>query len=382
VIARLTPLRREIRGHNNRWYDIRLRPYRTIDDKIDGVVITFVDITERRQVEEALRESERQLRQQKSLIELSREPIFIWDFDCGIVEWNHGCEELYGFSHEEALGQLKDNLLSTSGADFSFADVRAKLLADGSWSGELTQRTKDGRLLTVESSIQLESVDGQQLVLESIRDITERKSWEKRQQLLLAELSHRVKNTLAVVQSIAHQTQRAGGSSDDFVRALDGRLAALASAHDLLVETEWRGADLTALAQHQLEPYAVDDPERVTIRGEPVSLPAHLATPFSLVLHELATNVAKYGSLSQPKGKVLLSWDLSSRNNPPVLRVQWQEENGPSAAPSRPTGFGTGLIEQGIPRATVRREFGSEGLLCTIEVPLSEAEDNGRGSEA
>jgi two-component system, chemotaxis family, CheB/CheR fusion protein len=379
VIARLTPLRREIRSQNNRWYDMRLRPYRTIDDKIDGVVITFVDVTEHRQVAEALRQSERQLRQQQNLVELSRDAIFIWDFDDGVLEWNRGCEELYGFTRDEALGKSKERLLSSAGAGFSFADVRAKLLDEGSWSGELTQRTKDGRLLTVESRTQLHSVDGQRLVLESIRDITERKSWEKRQELLLAELSHRVKNTLAVVQAIAHQTQRAGGSGEDFVRALDGRLAALASAHDLLVETEWRGADLAALAREQLEPYAAGDPERVTINGEPVSLPADLATPFSLVLHELATNAAKYGFLSQPKGKVLLSWDLSTRNNHPVLRVQWREENGPPAAPGS-AGFGTALIDHDIPNATVRREFGSEGLLCTIEVPLTEVY-NGRGSE-
>src|SRR5262249_26463702 len=127
VIARLTPLRREIRSHNNHWYDIRLRPYRTIDDKIDGGVITLVGITERRQVQQPLRENECLLRQHKSLVELSRDPIFIWDFDDGIVEWKRGCEELYGFSRAEALGQLKEHLLSTSGTDFSFADVRAKL---------------------------------------------------------------------------------------------------------------------------------------------------------------------------------------------------------------------------------------------------------------
>jgi two-component system, chemotaxis family, CheB/CheR fusion protein len=133
--------------------------------------------------------------------------------------------------------------------------------------------------------------------------------------------------------------------------------------------------------REQLEPYAAGDRERVTISGEPFSLPADLATPFSLVLHELATNAAKYGSVSQPEGKVLLSWDLSSRNNRPILRVLWREENGPPGALSASPGFGTALIEEGIPRACVRRKFGPEGLLCTIEVPLSEA-DNGRGSEA
>ena len=105
----LAPVRREVRSRNDRWYDVRMRPYRTLDDKIDGVVITFVDITERRAVEEALRESERQLRQQKRLVEMSREPIFIWDFDGGIVDWNRGCEELYGYSPQEAMGKRKSS---------------------------------------------------------------------------------------------------------------------------------------------------------------------------------------------------------------------------------------------------------------------------------
>lgn len=255
VLARLVPIRREVRGHDNRWYDVRLRPYRTVDDKIDGVVVTLVNVTEHRQVAEALRHSERQLRQQKNLVELSRDPIFIWDFDGGVLEWNRGCEELYGFTREEALGRRSDMLLGTTGAGFPFSQVMTKLLEEGSWSGELLQTTKDGRPLTVECQLQLESFDGRRLVLANVRDISARKAWEKRQQLLLAELSHRVKNTLAVVQSIAHQTMRSGGSSEDFIRSLDGRLSALGSAHDLLVETEWQGADLGALARDQLEPY-------------------------------------------------------------------------------------------------------------------------------
>jgi two-component system, chemotaxis family, CheB/CheR fusion protein len=382
VLARLTPIRREARSRNGRWYDVRLRPYRTVDDKIDGVVITFVDITEHRLVAEALRERERQLRQQKSLVELSRDPIFMWDFDGGILDWNRGCEELYGFTSEEALGRRKEQLLRTEGDGFTFAHVRAKLLEEGRWSGELMQRTKEGRLLTVESRIQLESVDGHRLVLESIRDITERKQLEERQRLLLRELSHRVKNTLAVVQAISHQSLRSSHSAEEFVARFDGRIAALASAHNLLVETNWRGADLAALARQQLEPYAPEGENRWTMEGEPVLLPADLATPFGLVLHELATNAVKHGALSHPDGKVNLSWSLSSGNNPSVLTVVWGEKNGPPAEQTASRGFGTALIENGIRGAKVNREFRPEGLLCTIEVPLPEAEDDGGPAQA
>jgi two-component system, chemotaxis family, CheB/CheR fusion protein len=382
VLAKLTPLGRQARTQNDRWYDIRLRPYRTVDDRIDGVVITFVDVTEHRLVAEALRERERQLQQQKNLVELSRDPIFIWDFDGGILEWNRGCEELYGYSREEAIGRQKHNLLSSTGAGFTFADVRAKLLEEGSWSGELTQRTKDGRLLTVESRIQLESVDGHRLVLESIRDITGRKAMEERQRLLLRELSHRVKNTLAVVQAISHQTLRHSGSKEEFVACFDGRLSALASAHNLLVESDWHGADLAALARQQLEPYAPEEGNRWTIEGEPVLLPADLATPFGLILHELATNAVKHGSLSHPDGKVNLSWSLNSGNNPRVLTVVWREKDGLPAELPAAAGFGTALIDNAIRGAKVNREYRPDGLLCTIEVPLREATENGGPAQA
>ena len=109
-----------------------MRPYRTVDDKIDGVVITFVDITERRAVEEALRRRA-QLRQQKLLVELSREPIFIWDFDGGIVEWNRGCEELYGYSRQEAVGKRKEQLLGTTVPGSSLEELSAP-----SWSPRAT----------------------------------------------------------------------------------------------------------------------------------------------------------------------------------------------------------------------------------------------------
>jgi two-component system CheB/CheR fusion protein len=171
VLSELTPTRREIRSRAGRWYDVRMRPYRTVDDKIDGVVLTFVDMTERRQTEEALRESERQVGQQKKLFELWREPIFVWEFDGGIVMWNRGSEELYGHTRAEALGKRCEQLLRTTVPGSSFAEVKAKLTADGNWSGELQQRTKDGRALRVESRLLLESFGERRLVLESTRQI-------------------------------------------------------------------------------------------------------------------------------------------------------------------------------------------------------------------
>jgi two-component system CheB/CheR fusion protein len=378
VLAELTPIRREIRSRAGRWYDVRLRPYRTGEDKIDGVVITFIDMTDRRQVDEALRVSEQNLRQDQRLVQLSRDPIFIWDFDGGIVFWNRGSEELYGYSSDEAIGRRKDQLLATQVPGSSFAELRAKLLAEGSFRGEVRHRTKDGRELTVETRIVLENLGGKRLALESTRDVTERNQFEKHQQLLLGELAHRVRNTLAVVQAIAHQSLRTSKSSQDFVARFDGRLAALASAHSLLVNSDWQGADLATLAQSQLEPYTLDNRDRVQIGGEALTLPADLATPFGLILHELATNAAKHGALSRPRGSIAIEWTVT-RNDPRILTVVWREQGGPPVQQPTTSGFGSALIENGIPGAAVKREFNPAGLICTIELPLPRSGEIGGG---
>jgi two-component system CheB/CheR fusion protein len=195
---------------------------------------------------------------------------------------------------------------------------------------------------------------------------------------LLGELAHRVRNTLAVVQAIAHQSLRTTKSSQQFVERFDGRLAALASAHTLLVNSDWHGADLATLAHTQMEPYTSDDPKRVRISGEAVTLPADLATPFGLILHELATNAAKYGALSQPGGSVVIEWAMA-RNDPRVLNVVWREQGGPPVQQPTTSGFGSALIENGIPGAIVKREFKPAGLICTIELPLPKSGENGSG---
>jgi two-component system, chemotaxis family, CheB/CheR fusion protein len=124
-------------------------PYRTVDDKIDGVVITFIDVSERHRVEAALRESERRLAQEMRLVDLSRDPIFVWEVDGGIVEWNRGSEELYGYSREEAIGRPKEQLLRTTVPGSSFSELKSKLIKEGSWAGELRQKTKEGHELSV-----------------------------------------------------------------------------------------------------------------------------------------------------------------------------------------------------------------------------------------
>jgi two-component system, chemotaxis family, CheB/CheR fusion protein len=370
VLSDLAPIRREVRSRNGSWFDVRLRPYRTLDDKIDGVVITFVDVSERHRVEEALRESERRLEQEKRLVDLSHEPIFVWDLDGGIVEWNRGSEELYGYRREEAIGRSKEQLLRTAVPGSSFAELKSKLIKEGSWVGELRQRTKEGHELTLESRLQLETFDNVRLVLESTRDITERRAWDRRQTLLMSELTHRVRNILAVIQGIARHTLRRGKATDGIVAEFEGRLSALAGAHNLLVESDWKGADLGELARQQLKAHTTENPDHLRIEGEPIVLPPDLATPFGLVLHELATNATKHGALSTSGGRVSVTWSVSHRNNHRILALKWKEANGPKVTRSAKSGFGSTLIQSAIPGAEVNREFRGDGFVCTIELDL------------
>ena len=168
VIETLAPVEQEIRSSSTgRWYLMRLRPYRTVEDKIDGVVASFLDITRRRESEESVKEIADKLSRQIRLVEVSRAPIFVWDLNGGIVEWNRGCEELYGYTHEEALGKRVKELLKTRVPGTDKARVVLEALERvGNWSGELRHCTKAGQELIVEAQIQLEDIGGHQMVLE------------------------------------------------------------------------------------------------------------------------------------------------------------------------------------------------------------------------
>lgn len=165
VMEDLTPIRREIHRQDDGWYDIRLRPYLTVDGKIDGVVITFMDITERHTMEESYRKGELERR----LIELSHTPIFVWELDGAIISWNRGSQELYGYTREEALGKRKEQLLNTAVPGSSLGEIKAELVRKGTWTGLLQQSDKSGRAQNVPSQLQLEALDGRQLVLETVR---------------------------------------------------------------------------------------------------------------------------------------------------------------------------------------------------------------------
>jgi two-component system, chemotaxis family, CheB/CheR fusion protein len=246
VLRDLTPIEREVSSGGS-WFLTRLRPYRTADERIEGIVVTFIDVTERLAAEQNL-------------------------------------------------------------------------------------KTSEGRA-----------------------------------RLLLQELSHRVKNSLTVVQSIARLTFKESVPNSVAVDAFSGRLGALSQAHEVLVHNDWSGARLGHLIEKQLAPHVAGNEGRINIEGPEVILPPELATPFALTLHELATNALKYGALSKSEGTLSLSWSFNEDDGDLVL---FWRENGNAKPTPGPAGFGSYLIERGIPGADVSRILKPEGLVCTIKVRI------------
>jgi len=202
----------------------------------------------------------------------------------------------------------------------------------------------------------------------TLTDMSERKRAEEQQTMMVAELNHRVKNILAIVQSVAAQTVRSSGSLENFAYAFSGRLKALAIAHDILTQTRWIGIGLSELLAAVLAPYRSADKTRVAISGPAILLPARVVVPLSMVLHELATNAAKYGSLSGRRGNVDITWQLADGADQ-AIELTWQERSGPKVRRTASAGFGTRLIERVVSHDLDGRtaiDFDPDGVRCTL----------------
>jgi len=199
-------------------------------------------------------------------------------------------------------------------------------------------------------------------------DMTDRVLANQRQRLLLDELNHRVKNTLATVQAIAQQTLRGASTPEIFAAAFEARLLALSQTHNALTDSQWAGAGLRQILVQELGPYGA---ERIRIDGPDVHLPARVALSLGMVFHELATNAAKYGALST-SGRLLLDWSLSDDGE--TLRFCWRETGGPPPRKPERKGFGSRLIERSITselRGKIQADYAEEGLVVRFEAPLA-----------
>ena len=354
-----------------------LREGRTVEVRIaplaeEGVGVAINDISERADAERAMRRSQQRL---DLAVEAHAIGIFDWHIPSGEIVWNREAEAIFGMAPGSFGGNidawraplLEEDLERVERQMDAAMAARQETLAF-----EFRLRRPDGAVRWVEGAARfLYAADGTPTrMVGTNMDVTERKEAEQHQRLLINELNHRVKNTLAIVQGMAWQSFRPIGAARGAVEAFEGRLTALAAAHDVLTRQNWESASIGSIVAEAVAPHHAGD-GRLTARGPSVELEPKTAVALGLAMHELATNAVKYGALSGPTGQVEVRWTTDDG----LLRLTWRESGGPTVARPVRRGFGARLLEQGLAeelRGSVRLEFRPEGVVCAVEASLGD----------
>ena len=348
--------------------------------KMVGLVTCFQDITERKRVHEALEKSRQDLRQQEERWNATYEHAAIGiveiDADGRFLRVNKSICDITGLTRDELLGWKLFARTHPDDRDVDEDLYRRQVKGEiGFYSIEKRFVRKDGRVIwcSIRSSTVRDAGGHFLYGVRVVQDITARKEAEDRQKLLMDELNHRVKNTLATVQSLATQTARGTDSPEEFRRSFEGRLIALSQAHDQLTRRHWTSADLRAIVSAAVAPYLTQGQERVAVSGDDVTVTPRVALTLAMVLHELTTNAVKYGSLSALAGRVEVTWRIvRGASQAPLLWLEWRERDGPPVAEPKRRGFGSRFIEGSVAaelQGTARMHFDAAGLRCTMEVP-------------
>jgi PAS domain S-box-containing protein len=297
------------------------------------------------------------------------------DLEGRVSGWNCGAEAITGYPAEEAIGRTGDFLLTPEDrAEGVFTFELCRALDGGRATNERWHLRRDGtRFWASGAMLPITDRFGETSGFLNIwRDATETHAAAEQRQLLLSEMNHRVKNTLATVRAVAAQTEHHARTPHDFAESFEARLLALARSNDLLIRGGWKDVPLRELVAGVTAAY----PDRFTVSGLPVLLPAALVVPLSLAFHELATNAAKYGALSTSEGRVAVGWRVHpAGRDGRRIEIDWEESGGPDVAPPDRRGFGSELLEHGLhSHARTEMEFRPEGLRCRLHLPLTPVE--------
>lgn len=359
-----------LRGRDGsyRWFLSRAMPIR---DETTGKVVhwfgTNTDITEH------LIEAERNA-QLATIVSTSPDAIISLSQEGTVLSWNPGAEQMFGYAADEIIGH-SERILFADGADDEFDDKYRHLRDGDHVSGDAVRRRKDGSLFNVAiNAAPMRRPDGRIVGFSAvIRDISDRKRAEKHLRVVMRELSHRTKNLLAVIMAMVRQTARASNDVNVLQSELIQRLQSLSASHDLLVAQDWAGASVEQLVHAVLQPFIGAEAAALDCEGPTAIINATAAQNLGLALHELATNAAKYGALSDTKGRVKVRWELDTDSpDAPRLSFEWAEHGGPPVDPPKRKGFGHVVIERVAAQALntkVNYEFPAEGVRWSIVVP-------------
>jgi PAS domain S-box-containing protein len=252
--------------------------------------------------------------------------------------------------------------------------VNASIESHADYDIEYRIRTPEGEVRWLQIRGQtFYRADGSPIKMAGVSiDITERKRSEEHRALLAEELNHRVKNLMATIQSIAHQTLRSADTLEDATKNFDSRLRSLASAHDVLTSQNWEGATLADIVASAVGPFRIEAQEHFKFGGPFVKLTPTIALATTMALHEMATNAVKYGALSNDQGHIELNWKFPNQAQERIW-MRWQESGGPLVSPPSRTGFGTRMLERVLAaelNGTVKLDYQPQGVVLTIEAPL------------
>ncbi len=363
--------------------------YSPIDDEtrpngVGGVLVVCNDVTEEHRTVETMRTNEERL-----ALALDAGVIGIWDWHVAEdrVFSDERFARLYGVDPAEAAAGAPVSRFSQNihPEDRPRVDQQIR---DAFQSGE--KFSCEYRLVQADGTVRwvlargycLHDAEGRAIRFPGAAvDITDRRKAEEHRTLLANELNHRVKNTLATVQSIANQTLREGTSLEQARSALSARLVALSKAQDVLTGERWAGADLGDIVRAALDPYTTPGSTRFQTGGVPVRVSPRSALILAMAIHELCTNAGKYGALSAPQGRVRVSWQVeSSGTTEKELQLRWAESGGPAVTPPSRKGFGSRLIESALAAelgGEVRLAFHPDGVVCDIRAPLEQVQAEG-----
>jgi PAS domain S-box-containing protein len=328
----------------------------------------------KRRAEDDLRDNEERLR---LATQAGKVGVWEWDIPGNKVTWTDSLYGIHGLDKEAFDGSVEafTNLVHPDDRGRVAAAINQSLDHEGRpYQLEFRVQKPNGDIVWLYTNAAVIREGGKPVrLLGATLDITERKESDAQRDLLVAELSHRVKNTLATVISIAHQSFSKGPSIEEARRSFDGRIRALAQTHGRLAEGNWSGVAFETIVSDEVAPYRREDGGNINVQGRRITLSPKHAVVLGMAFHELATNAAKYGALSVKNGIVDVTWDIDRPAS--LLRIRWAESGGPAViAPTR-SGFGRLLLERALAadlQGKVALDFAESGLTCDISVPLEE----------
>jgi PAS domain S-box-containing protein len=367
-----TTVQRSGEAVDTRYFDFVYQPMVEPDGRVIGIVGQSSDVTDRVAAEQRARASEQRLR---ATYEHAFVGIAEVDLDGRFTEVNEEFCRIAGRSREEMLCSAIWDV--TRPED----QPRERDLFQRQIAGELETYTLEKSFLRPNGELawaelrasRVDGADGRAAYgVRVVRDITQQKRWSAQQQLLVHELNHRVKNSLATVQSIVAQSLRNAGILDNVREIIEERILGLSRAHDVLTAQHWQGADVSELAAEVAAPYATAKPEALRILGRRVRVPPRVALALAMALQELATNARKYGAWSTDLGCVQLAWEIVPSTDGQRLSLAWTESGGPPVSAPARSGFGSRLLERlgADLGGEANLEFLPSGVVCTIEAEM------------